>query len=359
MIKLIKKWFEQHFSDPQVIILAVFLILGFLLVLFWGKILTPVLAGVIIAYILEGLVRRLQQLGAPRCVAFLSSYFLFITSLVFILIGLIPLVISQLTQLVKEFPGILQKIQQLLLSIPEHYPVLFADKEIKTMFGSFTSEIVGVGQKLVTISLSSAVDIFTVMVYLVVVPLLVFFLLKDKTEILNWLRRFLPEKNGLAYQVWEDVDIKMGNYIRGKLLEIVIVGLATFIPLKVMGLNYAATLSLFVGLSVIIPYVGAVAVTIPVTIIAWVQWGASSDFMYLMIAYLVVQFMDGNILVPLLFSEVVNMHPAAIIIAVLFFGGLWGVWGVFFAIPLATLVQAVINAWPTIKEPVAALIESD
>jgi putative permease len=150
------------------------------------------------------------------------------------------------------------------------------------------------------------------------------------------------------------VDVKMGNYIRGKLLEVVIVGVATFIPLKFMGMNYAATMSLLVGLSVIIPYVGAVAVTIPVAMIAWFQWGASSDFVYLMVAYLVVQFLDGNILVPLLFSEVVNMHPAAIIIAVLFFGGLWGVWGVFFAIPLATLIQAVINSWPSIQTKAAA-----
>ncbi|MDT8283083.1 MAG: AI-2E family transporter, partial [Gammaproteobacteria bacterium] len=192
-----------------------------------------------------------------------------------------------------------------------------------------------------------------VLVYLVVVPLLVFFLLKDKVIILRWFRRFLPVDRGLASSVWKEVDIKMGNYIRGKLLEVVIVGVATFIPLKVMGMNYAATMSLLVGLSVIIPYVGVVAVTIPVALIAWFQWGASSDFVYLMIAYLVVQFLDGNILVPLLFSEVVDMHPAAIIIAVLFFGGLWGVWGVFFAIPLATLVQAVINSWPSIQAKTA------
>ncbi len=177
----------------------------------------------------------------------------------------------------------------------------------------------------------------------------IFFLLKDKVEILQWFRRFLPEDRSLAYSVWKEVDAKMGNYIRGKMLEVAIVGIATFIPLQVMGMNYAATMSLLVGLSVIIPYVGAVAVTIPVAIIAWFQWGASSDFVYLMIAYLAVQFMDGNILVPLLFSEVVNMHPSAIIIAVLFFGGLWGVWGVFFAIPLATLVQAVINSWPSLQ----------
>jgi putative permease len=56
--------------------------------------------------------------------------------------------------------------------------------------------------------------------------------------------------------------------------------------------------------------------------------------------------LDGNVLVPLMFSEAVNLHPVAIIVAILVFGGLWGFWGVFFAIPLATLVQAVLNAWP-------------
>ena len=348
MIDVIKDWVEKHFSDPQAILLVTLLVLGVVLVLYWGHILTPVLAGVVIAYVLEGLVRKLTKLGLPRFVAFMISYTLFITSLAMILFGLVPLVISQVSQLVLDFPNILNKLQQLILTIPEKYPV-FADQEIEKMLGNFSSELVNIGQKVVSVSIKSAADVFTVLVYLVVVPLLVFFLLKDKAAILQWFRRFLPEDRGLAYSVWEEVDCKMGNYIRGKMLEVVIVGTATFIPLKVMGMNYAATMSLLVGLSVIIPYVGAIAVTIPVAIIAWFQWGASSDFVYLMVAYLVVQFMDGNILVPLLFSEVVNMHPAAIIIAVLFFGGLWGVWGVFFAIPLATLVQAVIHSWPSIQ----------
>ncbi len=349
MIDVIKGWFEKHLSDPQAIILISILVLGAILVLYWGTILTPVLAAVVIAYILEGLVRNISNLGVPRFVSFLFSYTLFITALALILLGLVPLVISQVSQLVIDFPQILSKVQSLILTIPDKYPV-FADQEIKQMLGSFSSELVSVGQKLVSVSLSSAVDVFTVIVYLVVVPLLVFFLLKDKDDILQWFRRFLPENRGLAYSVWKEVDAKMGNYIRGKLLEIVIVGVATFIPLQIMGMNYAATMSLLVGLSVIIPYVGAVAVTIPVAMIAWFQWGSSNDFVYLMIAYLAVQFLDGNILVPLLFSEVVNMHPAAIIIAVLFFGGLWGVWGVFFAIPLATLIQAVINSWPSIQD---------
>ena len=352
MLDILKDWYEKHFSDPQVVILALIILFGIGIIFFLGDVLTPVLAGIVIAYVLEGLVLRVCKLGAPRSVAITISFSLFITSIILLLFGLIPLVSKQLTQLITNLPGMLNKAQQLVMTLPEKFPALGSD-QLEKMVASFNAELVNLGQTLLSVSLDSVVDVFTLLVFLVVVPLLVFFLLKDKQKIIDWLQRFLPEGKGLAYQVWHDVDIKMGNYIRGKLLEILIVGVATFIPLKIMGLNYAATLSLFVGLSVIIPYVGAVAVTIPVALIAWFQWGASSEFVYLMGFYLLIQFLDGNILVPLLFSEVVDMHPAAIIIAVLVFGGLWGVWGVFFAIPLATLIQSVLNAWPSMQPPQA------
>lgn len=348
MINVVKTWLDKHFSDPQAIILAVLLIGGGLLMLLWGAILAPILASIVIAYILEGVVKRQVALGVPRLAAVSATFISFIAFVTVLLFGLIPLVSKQLSQLVHDFPEILNRVQQLILTIPEQYPV-FEEEQIKLMLADFNSELVGLGQKVLSASLGSVADVFTVMVFMVVVPLLVFFLMKDKDAILGWAKRFLPADSGLSYQVWKDVDVKMGKYIRGKMLEVVIVGVATYIPLAFMGLNYAATLSLFVGLSVIIPYVGAVAVTIPVALIGWFQWGPSSEFIYMMAAYLIVQALDGNILVPLLFSEVVNMHPAAIIIAVLFFGGLWGVWGVFFAIPLATLVHAVLNAWPSIQ----------
>jgi putative permease len=161
MIDVVKSWFEKHFSDPQAIILVIFLLLGVILVLYWGKILTPVIASVVIAYILEGLVSKIKNFGVPRFVAFLISYTLFVTAVALILFGLVPLVISQVSQLVVDFPRILSKVQALLLTIPEQYPI-FADQEIEQMLGSFSSELVGVGQTLLSASLSSAVDVFTV-----------------------------------------------------------------------------------------------------------------------------------------------------------------------------------------------------
>ena len=348
MIEYLKQWYERNFSNPQAVILVLMIVLGTILVLYWGDILAPVLASLVIAYALEGIVRRVTNMGVPRILSVVATVFVFVTSVLIILLGLVPLVTRQITQFVRDFPMILERIQSLIMSLPEKYP-LISEAQVNDVINAMNNELVAVGQKVVSISIASAGNVFTIMVYLIVIPLLVFFLLKDKEQILGWFTRFLPKEHGLAYEVWKDVDIKMGNYIRGKLMEIMIVGIAAYVPLALLGLNYAATLSLFIGLSVIIPYVGAIIVTIPVALIAWFQFGPSDSFIYVLIAYLIVQALDANVVVPLLFSEVVNMHPSAIIIAVLVFGGLWGVWGVFFAIPLATLVQAVINAWPTMK----------
>jgi len=345
LISVLRIWYNRHFSDPQAVILALMLIFGFALVLLMGRVLTPLIAAVVIAYVLEGAVHKLCLLKIPHVIAVCFVVLSFVLLLLVFMLGLSPLITKQLSQFFTEMPAMLNKGQQLLMALPENYPFI-SESQIQDVVKQINNELASIGQTVVSKSLASVVNIFTIMIYMVVVPLLVFFFLKDKEKIMQWMSRFLPSKDGLAGEVWKEVDIKIGSYIRGKFIEIGIVAVATFIPLQILGLQYAALLSFFVGLSVIIPYVGALAVTIPVALLAYLQFGSGSEFLYIMLAYGIVQFLDGNLLVPLLFSEVVNMHPAAIIISVLVFGGLWGVWGVFFAIPLATLIQAVINAWP-------------
>src|SRR5690625_8049095 len=112
-------------------------------------------------------------------------------------------------------------------------------------------------------------------------------------------------------------------------------------------------LSMMVGFSVLIPYIGAAVATLPVALVALAAFGISAGFWYVLIAYAIIQALDGNVLVPILFSEVVSLHPVAIIISVLVFGGMWGFVVVFFAIPLATLVHAVLRAWPRLPSGVA------
>ena len=213
--------------------------------------------------------------------------------------------------------------------------------------GLAQSEMAGLGQTLVRGSLATIPSIVTVMVYMILIPILVFFFLKDRDQILHWIAGFLPDERPLLRRIAGEMNEQVANYARGKVLEIIIVGSVTYFSFAWMGLNYSALLGLLVGLSVIIPYIGAALVTLPVVIVAFLQWGFVSEFYWVVLVYIVIQGLDGNVLVPLLFSEAVNLHPVAIILAVLFFGGIWGLWGVFFAIPLATLIKAIINAWPT------------
>jgi putative permease len=229
-----------------------------------------------------------------------------------------------------------------------HYPDFLSEEQLSTLVNTLRAELTLMAQQV--LSLSSVLSLFTMLIYLVLMPLLVFFFLQDKILIINWIKQFLPEDIQLVKRVWQEVNLQIGNYVRGKVIEIILVWAATGITLALMGMNYAMLLGFLVGLSVIIPYIGSLVVTVPVVIVGYFQWGLDTHFMYVMALYTIIQVLDGNVLVPLLFSEVVNLHPVAIILAVLIFGGLWGFWGVFFAIPLATLVNAVINAWPGIPE---------
>ncbi len=345
MINVLSRWFNKYFSDPQAVLLAILLIGGFTVIMTMSKMLAPVLASMIIAYMLEGIVKTLEQ-HIPRFLAVFFVYMTFMALLLFILLILLPLLYQQTTKFIQELPTMIAHGHKLLLQLPERYPDFVTVEQIESLIRSIRSGVRNAGQTLLSYSLASIPILITVLVYFILVPLLVFFFLKDKKLILNWLASFLPKERHIANRLWREMDAQMGNYIRGKVYEIFIVGIASYITFALFGLNYTPLLAVLVGLSVIVPYVGATIVTLPVVVVAYFQWGWSSEFVWVVSAYSIIQALDGNVLVPLLFSEAVNLHPVAIIVAVLVFGGLWGVWGVFFAIPLATLVKALLRAWP-------------
>lgn len=346
MIKFIGDWYRRYFSDPQAILLAVLLILSFTVIIVNGGMLAPLLAAVCIAYMLEGPVAKLQYVGVPRIVSVTVIFLLFLTTLVLVIGGLLPILWRQLGDFVQELPRMITEAQQLLLRLLEAYPNLITADQIASFAAEVRTGVTDMSRSLLSSSLSSIPLLVTVLVYLILGPLLVFFLLKDKSLIVNWTTGFLPRHRDLLVQVWHEMDDQIGNYIRGKVYEIFIVGSATYVTFALLGLSYAPLLAFIVGLSVIVPYIGAAVVTVPVALAAYLQMGWGSDFAWVMVAYGIIQALDGNLLVPLLFSEAVNLHPVAIIVAVIVFGGLWGFWGVFFAIPLATLVKVLLGVWP-------------
>jgi len=351
MIKLFKNWYTRKFSDPHAVTLVVILTCLALFIGLFSSLLMPVFVAVAIAFLLDLPVNKLINLSLSRSSATVIVVSAFIGISLIGLLVLMPVIWKQSSNLLQEVPQMITQGQGYLMTLPEKYPELVQVSQIESFIVLVNDKLIEWGQVAVTASLNSISDLVALMVYLILVPLMVFFFLKDKKALLKQIGSFLPKERRMATQVSQEMNQQILNYIRGKVIEIIIVGASTTIAFIWLGLDYAVLLGVLVGLSVLVPYVGATVVTIPVFLVALFQFGFSSEFGYVMLAYGIIQAIDGNVIVPLLFSEAVNLHPVTIIIAVIFFGGLWGFWGVFFAIPLATLVKAVLNAWPSTPEP--------
>lgn len=353
MTQLFTQWFKRNFSNPQAIILTLILLFAFLAIWFVGPIVMPLLIALVIAYLLEWAVLALGAIGVPRLASVTLVFIAFCSFSLMIIIGIIPLAGKQLESLFQDLPVMASQVKSLLVTLPEKYPEFITQEQLDNSTQHLTDNVANIGNVLLSFSLASFKNMISILIYMILVPLLVFFFLKDKSKILTWFTGRLPKERALSVRVWKEVDFQIGAYARGKLLEIFIVGSVSYITFIAFGLNYALLLGVLVGISVLVPYIGATLVTVPVALVALFQWGPSETLAYLMVAYFVIQALDGNVLVPLLFSEANNLHPIAIIAAVLFFGGVWGFWGIFFAIPLATLVVAVMDALNDAKHQVS------
>ena len=356
--RYLRDFFKHFLPNSQAVALAIILVVSFVLIYTLSDLLMPVFVSIVLAYLLEGLVGKAESMKMPRQLAVYLVFSAFMACLIFLLFYLMPLVGQQAVELIQDIPAILNGIKSGIMRLPEMYPHMISASKIHQIIFAFQQELLSYGQKMLSNSgtsvmglVGSVMGLVSVMIYLFLVPMMVFFFLKDKQLLVAWFLQFMPRDRSLSVRVWEEVDMQIGNYVRGKFSEVFILWAISYITYVAMGLNYAMLLAVLMGLQVIIPYIGATLVTFPVLGVAYFQWGLGSDeFMYVVIAYSVIQALDGVVLVPVLFSEAVNLHAVAIIIAILFFGGLWGFWGVFLAIPLATVVKAVLTAWPRIGD---------
>jgi putative permease len=350
VLKVFKEWVERYLSDPEAIILLVILIGGFLILKAFGSMLTPIFLSIAIAMLLQFWVNLLVKHKCPPALAMWLVYLMFVIVFFGAIFFLLPLLWHQFENLFAELPVLAQNGHKVITDFFNTNHTYISSEYLDSLFNSLVDQSQDWGKHAISVSLASIPGVITCVVYAVLVPMLVFFFMRDHVKILNWFKRFLPKKRGLIRKIWYEMHVQIGNYVRGKLAEIVIVGIVTYAVFLFFDLRYQVLLACLVGLSVVIPYVGIVLATIPVLLVGYFQWGftggLSGEFALMIYSYTFVQLVDGGILVPLLFSEAVNLHPLAIIIAILFFGSIWGFWGVFFAIPLATLVKSLINAWP-------------
>jgi len=347
MINVFKGWLERYFADEEAVLVAILIAVGLAIIVTLGDVLAPMISALIIAFLMQGIVLRLKAWGVSHILSVTAAFLILATGMVVSLVYILPALWEQLLNLISETPRMIKQGQTLLLHLPEKYPTFISGQQVNDLVAGLGSDLKVLGQKVFSFSLAQLPVLAAILIYLVLVPILVFFFLKDGKSLMASAASMLPEERPVMKKIWREMNEQIANYVRGKVIEIVIVAAVTSLIFSVLGLQYALLLGIVVGFSVLVPYIGAVIVTLPVAIIALFQFGWGNTFFYIMLAYGIIQALDGNVLVPLLFSEAVKIHPVVIILAVLVFGGLWGFWGVFFAIPLATLCKATLNAWPT------------
>ena len=345
MRSLLNKFIKRFFSNEESVYFAILLIFSFFFILLFGNVLLPVIISIVIAFLLNGFMTTLIKYNMSQKLSLSITLIVFFGFYLSLFMAL-PSIGTEINNLLQNLPIIVSSFQQNLIEMNNY----FSEEEIDQIFANLSNQISvllssALGQLAGTVSL-----MFNAILYAIMIPLMVFFFLKDKSILLPIASIILPKENGFMQSVFAEMNDQLFNYVTGKFIEMLLVASASYILFAFLGLPYAVLIAILVGLSVIIPIFGAILVTIPVVLIGLYEWGLSENFYWLLGFYLLIQILDGNVLVPILFSTRNNLHPVVIIIAVLFFGGIWGFWGLFFAIPLATFVKAIINSWP---EPIS------
>ena len=350
-VSIARRWFNRNFSSPAAVALLLTIAVSILVLSWFGGYLLPILISIVLAYVLSPLVRGMSRLRWPRWLGVTITYFVFLVIYLGILFVLLPLVVRQLANLVDYLPNLLQSIQTWFDGLSKTVPDLVSSEMVQNIALAIHSQIGKVGNALLQFSLSTIPGLVQAVLYIILVPVLVFFFLRDSEKVSNLFSRMLPKERKLMSTVWQRVNAQLAAYLRGRIVEMIIIGAITTLVFFLFGMPYFVLLGALVGVSVIVPYVGGIAVIIPVIFLGLSKWGFSSEFMYMIGVYLVIQGFDAYVLVPYLFSEALDMHPIIIIAAIVLFGGLFGFWGVFFAIPLASVVQTILLAWPQTQPP--------
>ena len=347
MLEQLNNVLKKIFTNEETIIFSLAIISFFIVVTFFGSILTPFMISVVVAYLLVGLQKKIQTYNLSAYTSLVITFSIFIVTGAALLIWLVPLLYIQMQAFVLDAPNLINNFLEYISELPAKFPDLVSSEQISIFFQAVSDEIAAIAQNIVKSSISGIQSAITFLLYIILFPILVYFFLFDRKNIIDGLLKVVPGKREMLSSIWKEMDIQLSNYVRGKTIEIFIVGIVAAVIFVSVGLKYSALLSVLVGLSVIIPYVGAFLVTIPVVIVGLLQFGLGTEFYVLVGLYLLLQALDGNLLVPIIFSETVKLHPVVIILAVFIFGSMFGFWGVFFSIPIATFIKAVWNAWPS------------
>ena len=325
----------------------------------------PFIVAGVLGYALAPLVKRLEHLmpwnerwpNFSRVVSVLFIYLLVIGVVVGALAFIVPPAFGEARDFVDEVPELYKQARTTIESWNKEYTDRVPEElrsEIELQVGNIGSVLISVAGTVLARTVSGVSNTLTLVISLAIVPLFLFYVLKDHEVALSAFYSVFPERaRRHVRNVLRIADRTLGAYIRGQLILAVAVGLLVFAGLTLLGIRFTVLLALVAGVTELIPVIGPILGAVPAVLVTLAT--SPGDLIWVLLLYLVVQQVENILLVPRVQGEAVNIHPAFILVILVVGSETAGLWGMVVAVPLAGVAKDVFrylyNEW---SEPVLA-----
>ncbi len=322
---------------------GVALLVLFALLWFLGDVILPFLVGGAVAYFMDPVADRLERLGLSRIAATALLTLGAVVMLVLLVLSVIPTLVQQLTALVDSAPQIAEQFQTFLI---ERFPELQDETStIRQTLAQIATAIQSYGGELAQSVLSSALGVINAVVFIVVVPVVAFYMLMDWDHMVAKLDGILPRDHApVVRRLAGEIDATLSAFVRGQLTVCLLLGTFYSVALMLAGLQFGLIVGAIAGAITFIPYVGAlVGGALAIGLALFQFWGDWLSIGIVAAIFGFGQFIEGNILTPKLVGESVGLHPVWLIFALSAFGSVFGIVGMLVAVPVAAALGVLIR----------------
>ncbi len=313
-------------------------VLFFVALWFLGSVILPFLVGGALAYFLDPVADRLERLGFSRVGATTAITLIALLTVVLLVLSVIPELIKQLTALINAAPAIALRLQGFLI---ERFPDLADETStIRQTLAEIGSTIQARGGELAQGLLSSALGLLSALVFLLVVPVVTFYLLMDWDRMVARIDALLPLDHApIIRKLAREINTVLAAFVRGQLSVCVALGTFYSVALMIAGLQFGLIVGAIAGAITFIPYIGSlVGGTLAIGLALYQFWGEWLSIGLIAGIFAAGQFIEGNILTPKLVGKSVGLHPVWLLFALSAFGSTFGFVGMLIAVPVAASI---------------------
>jgi predicted PurR-regulated permease PerM len=309
--------------------------------------LLPFVAGMAIAYFLDPVADRVEQFGAPRWLAATCVLLFFVLILVLAILLLVPLIQSQISQLLDTLPLIVNWVSNVGIPTVERKLTELSVENVerlKDAVNSFAGDAVGWLGTVLRGIVTGGFALFDVLSLLFITPVVAFYLLRDWDLMTTTIRGWLPRQHvGTILAQVNEIDDTLAGFVRGQATVCLVLGLFYGVTLSIFGLNFGLVIGSIAGMLSFIPYVGSLVGFIASVGVALVQYETWTPVLIVIGIFVVGQAVEGNFLTPKLVGDKVGLHPVWVMFALLAGGSLFGFLGVLLAVPVAAVIGVLIR----------------